>query len=336
MELGFNTGPASAKIGRFSRILVTGGAGFIGSHVVDRLLAEGLEVGVLDNFTTRSRANLPSHASLRIHNCDVSDSKGVGKISGDYDAILHQAALVGNTVESEDPILLHRTNVVGTLNLLEASANSNIERLVFASSAAVYGQGDCLPVSEDAVPNPLSPYGFSKLEGEKYCQFFARAYGLRTVCLRYFNVYGPGQRPGPYTGVISKFIENIARGEPPVIFGDGKQTRDFVHAHDVAEANLLALSRNPAPGDVFNIATGTATEINQLALMLSETMGRPHLKPVHAPERPSDVRYSCGDFTKAKEILDFDPRVQLEEGLRSFTHITKRGWKLSHSMVHKA
>ncbi len=307
------------------KVLVTGGAGFIGSHLVDRLVADGLEVGVLDNSTEHDWKSARGGRIPRVHRGDIVDREFVRKAVEEYDVIFHEAAVVPAGMATTDVASLHATNVDGTLNLLDAASRSRNRRFVYASSAAVYGETESGPIKEDRIPNPTSPYGFSKLEGEKYCRFFASTYGLRTVCLRYFNVYGPRQKLGSYSGVISAFIRKLARGESPVIFGDGAQTRDFVHVNDVVEANVLASKANLRPGETFNISTGTPTSISQLAVRLCQLSGKADVKPLHAPIRSGDLRHSCGDFGKAKRELGFTPRVQLYDGLKGLFGLSERG-----------
>lgn len=311
------------KITRFSSVLVTGGAGFIGSHIVDRLVAQGLDVGVLDNMSTGSRSNLTLSSNLRVHSGDVSDPAFVKRIVGDYEVVIHAAALVGTGSSTGKSLELYSSNVTGTVNLLEAAVDSNVQRFIYASSAAVYGETSILPITEDTVPHPQSPYAFSKLEGEKYCQLFGATYGLETVCLRFFNVYGSRQRPGPYSGVISSFIGRLSKRGPPVIFGDGTQTRDFVHVTDVVEANLLAIAHDPSPDGVFNICTGKPTSINELALRLCELTHATDIKPVNVPPRVGDIKHSCGDFRKAREVFGFEPHVRLDDGLKELIAAVK-------------
>jgi len=299
-----------------SRILVTGGAGFIGSHLVDRLVTEGFVVGVLENFSTGSMENISQHKGLQIHRGDVTDLSFVRETVKSYDTILHQAALVSVVQSVEDPLLTNLVNVGGTLNLLKACLDSDVERFVYASSSSVYGDSGPLPKREDMPPNPISPYGASKLAAEQYCRSFGRTYGLKTICLRYFNVYGPRQGIGPYSAVIPIFTKLVLEGRSPVVYGDGEQSRDFVYVSDVVQANIHALDANPKPGEVFNIATGTPTTINQLASKVLEATGRPDLKPVHAPPRPADIRHSYADISKAKELLKYTPLVDLGDGLR--------------------
>ncbi len=282
---------------------------------MDKLVADGLEVGILDDFSRGDWNNI-GHGGVRVHKGDVADQDFVKRVVRGYKIIFHNAAVVGTGASTADIQSLNATNVDGTVNLLKAAAGSNCETFVYASSAAIYGETNGGLVREDYVSNPLSPYGFSKLEGEKYCRLFGTTYGLRTLCLRYFNVYGPRQKPGPYGGVISTFIQRLVRGEAPVIFGNGVQTRDFVHVSDVVEANVLALNTKVRPGEAFNISTGRPTSISGLAGRLCELTGKTSRKPVHAPGRTGEVKHSCGDFTKAKELLGYSPRVQLYDGLK--------------------
>jgi nucleoside-diphosphate-sugar epimerase len=302
----------------FSVILVTGGAGFIGSHIVDRLLDEGFEVRVLDNLSTGDEMNLAAHQNKKsfqfiegdIRNCDLVEKtvKGV-------DAVIHEAALVSVTRSVENPLLSHEINLLGTVNLLKACKEAHVKRFVLASSCAVYGDTETLPNHENLEPKPLSPYAAHKLAAEKYAQKFYKVHGLETVSLRYFNVYGPRQKYGPYSGVISILINRLLNDEPPTIYGDGMQTRDFVNVKDVVEANMLALSKQEAVGEVFNISTGKAVTINKLTETIQKIMDKTNLEPVHAEARQGDIKHSYGDITKAKRKLGYKPKVQLEQGL---------------------
>lgn len=301
------------------RVLVTGGAGFIGSHVVDRLLAEGLEVTVLDDFSAGRMENISHHVGaegFRLVRGDVRDEGLVGKVVEDVDAVFHLAALVDVALSVEDPVLFDEVNVVGTLNLLEACVNSDVERFVFASSAAVYGDSEPAKKREDTLPQPISPYGASKLAAENYIQVFNKLYGLKTVCLRYFNVYGPRQRiQSRYSGVISEFMTQLLRGEPPVIFGDGKQTRDFVHVDDVVSANILALESRNVVGEVFNIAGGVAITVHELLKILQRITGGKDLNPIFSKPRIGDIKHCSADISKAEEHINFYPNVKLNDGL---------------------
>jgi len=297
---------------------VTGGAGFIGSHLVDRLLKDGFNITVLDDLSTGKLDNLASHKdkeNFHFIRGDIRDSDLVKRALKDVDAVFHAAALVSVSRSVEDPILTNEVNVTGTLNLLKACLDSNIKRFIFSSSTAIYGDTKTLPISEDIVPQPISPYAVSKLAAENYTQVFYEVYGLETVCLRYFNVYGPRQEYGPYSGVITIFINRLKHGEPPIVYGDGEQTRDFVEVQDVVEANMLALRKRDAVGQIFNIATGLPTTVNRLAELLQEIVGRTELKPVHAKPRLGDIRYNHADIGKARKILGYEPKVSLKAGL---------------------
>ena len=302
----------------FSEILVTGGAGFIGSHIVDRLLDEGFKVRVLDNLSTGEKKNLAQHQnnkSFQFIEGDIRNFDLVKNTVKGVDAVFHEAALVSVTRSVEDPILSNEVNITGTVNLLKASVDAHVKRFVYASSCAVYGDTETLPNHENLAPKPLSPYAVEKLAAEKYAKVFHNVYGLETVSLRYFNVYGPRQKYGPYSGVISIFINRLLENKPPIICGDGEQTRDFINVKDVVEANMLALSKRKAVGEVFNISTGEATTINKLTETIQKIMGKTSLKPVHAEPRPGDIKHSYGDITKARRNLEYEPKVQLEKGL---------------------
>ena len=302
----------------FSEILVTGGAGFIGSHIVDRLLDEGFKVRVLDNLSTGEKKNLAQHQnnkSFQFIEGDIRNFDLVKNTVKGVDAVFHEAALVSVTRSVEDPILSNEVNITGTVNLLKACVDAHVKRFVYASSCAVYGDTETLPNHENLAPKPLSPYAVEKLAAEKYAKVFHNVYGLETVSLRCFNVYGPRQKYGPYSGVISIFINRLLENKPPIICGDGEQTRDFINVKDVVEANMLALSKRKAVGEVFNISTGEATTINKLTETIQKIMGKTSLKPVHAEPRLGDITHSYGDITKARRNLEYEPKVQLEKGL---------------------
>jgi nucleoside-diphosphate-sugar epimerase len=302
----------------FSEILVTGGAGFIGSHIVDRLLKEGFKVRLLDNLSTGDTTNLAPHKnkkSFQFIEGDIRNFDLVKKTVKGVDAVIHEAALVSVTRSIENPLLSHEINVTGTVNLLKACVDAHIKRFIYASSCAVYGDTETLPNHEKLAPKPLSPYAADKLAAEKYAKIFHNGYGIETASLRYFNVYGPRQKHGPYSGVISNIINCLLENKPPIIYGDGEQTRDFINVKDVVEANMLALSKREAVGEVFNISTGEAITINKLTETIQKIMDKTSLKPVHAEPRPGDIRHSYGDITKARKKLEYEPRVQLEKGL---------------------
>jgi len=304
-----------------SRVLVTGGAGFIGSHIVDRLLAEDYRVTVLDDFSTGIKQNLRPHLdepNFRFVKGDVRDKKIVATVVGDVDAVIHEAALTSVPLSLKNPKLANGTNVTGTLNLLESSLEKGVKRFIFASSAAVYGAQTVMPITENVRTRPLSPYGESKLNAEKKCLEFWKKYGFETICLRYFNVYGPRQTAGQYASVISRFFDRLQNSLPPIIHGDGKQTRDFVYVSDAVDATLLALGSRGAAGEVFNVGTGEAVSINYLCRTLQRVMRRGDLKPIHVVPRPGDIKHSQADITKAKKILGYAPKVSLWAGLKKF------------------
>ncbi len=301
----------------YSKTLVTGGAGFIGSHIVDRLLKEGFEVTVIDDLSTGRRENIAHHQDRKDFHFvkgDIRNTALVKKVVEDVDAVFHEAALVSVPRSIEDPLLTNEINVSRTLNLLKACTDANVKRFIYASSTAIYGDTETLPKHEKLMPQPISPYAVSKLAAENYVKIYHKVYGLNTICLRYFNVYGSRQTYSPYSGVITIFINNLLKNEPPVIYGDGKQTRDFVHVQDVVEANVLALTRETAIGEVLNVATGTPTTINQLVAVLQQIM-KTSLEPVYTSPRPGDIRHSYADITRANKLLQYNPEISLKDGL---------------------
>jgi UDP-glucose 4-epimerase len=307
---------------RFSKVLVTGGAGFIGSHIVDRLFAEGFETTVVDDLSSGRMENLSKCTGKRNFHFvkgDIRDWVFLKDVVKDVDAVFHEAALVSVARSIKEPLLTEEINVVGTLNVLKAASDCGVRRVVFASSAAVYGNAECQKIDEDASANPMSPYGVSKLAGEFYAKYFYGVHGLETVSLRCFNAYGPRQSLDPgssYSGVISIFLDALLGNSSPRIFGDGEQTRDFVFVEDIVEANMLALNSKNAPGQVFNVGSGKSVSINQVAETLKKVLGTAGLQNTYADPRPGDIRHSCADITKARKILGFEPRFSFDEGLR--------------------
>ena len=290
------------------RTLVTGGAGFIGSNIVRRLLELGHEPVVLDNVSSGYRENLVP--GVAFFDGDVRDRESVKAAIDGCGVVLHLAASVGNARSIADPQTDSAVNVVGTLNVLEAARVQGIERVVFSSSAGVFGELKTLPIAEDHPQDPDSPYGTSKLAAEKMCLVYNKLYGMRNVCLRYFNVYGPHQRFDAYGNVIPIFADRILKGVPMTIFGDGEQTRDFVNVADVAAANLAAAFTADVRG-VFNIGSGGRITINELARVMQEVSGV-HVGVEYAPERPGDVRDSLADISAARVAFGFAPVVPIE------------------------
>jgi len=301
------------------KILVTGGAGFIGSHLVDRLMKESYEVVVLDNFSAGKVENIQRHLgdqSFDLIKGDIRNSKDVKKAVGHADVVFHLAAIVNVPLSIEDPLLVNDVNVRGTLNLLEASVKEDIQRFIYVSSCAVYGEACYLPINEKHPIMPLSPYGISKFTAEHHCKIFHMIHGLKTVCLRFFNVYGPKQSEGPYSGVITQFINRLKQGKPPIIYGDGKQTRDFVYVEDVVEASTKALKSQNCVGEVINVGTGKPTTVNEIAKVLMELFKETGRKSEYGPPRAGDIQDSYADIGKAGRVLGYRPRIRLEEGIK--------------------
>ncbi len=299
------------------KYLITGGAGFIGSNLVEELLRRGHEVRVLDNFSTGNRANLePFKDRIEIFEGDLRSYHIVRQAVEGVDFILHQGALPSVPRSIQDPITSNEVNVTGTLNILDAAVAAGVKRVVFASSSSIYGDSPTLPKREDMIPNPLSPYAVSKLAGEKYCQVFARIYGLHTVALRYFNVFGPRQNPdSQYSAVIPKFIKAILTDQQPVIYGDGEQSRDFTYIANVVEANILATEVDSPAGEVYNCAVHQRITLNELVTTINRIVGK-NIPPVYADPRPGDVKHSFADISKIQQQMGYQPKIKFEEGLR--------------------
>ncbi len=298
------------------KALVTGGAGFIGSHIVDRLLADGHEVVVLDDFSTGHRSNLPDDKALTIVEGDISDAKIVNQCMEDVDWVFHKAAVASVTKTVNDPVGSSAVNYQGTLYLLEAARKNNVKRFVFASSAALYGDEPTLPKVETMRPVTLSPYAVDKLASEFACGMYTKLYGLETVCLRYFNVYGPKQDPSsPYSGVISIFADKLKHKEVPTIFGDGEQVRDFVYVDDVVEANMKAATTDGAAGQYFNIATSKMITLNNLLKVLCDIYDTT-FEVNYDDARQGDIKESYAEINKAVSVLQWQPKVELQQGLR--------------------
>jgi len=308
---------------KLSKALVSGGAGFIGSHIVDKLLDEGFEVTVVDDLSSGQLENfvhIKEGENFRFVKGDIRDTNLIKGLVKDIDVVFHEAALISVVYSLKDPLTTHDVNVTGTLNLLKACVDSGVKRFIFASSASIYGETKTLPMKEDMIPTPISPYAASKLAAENYAKLLYKIYGLETVCLRYFNVYGPRQKHSHYSGVIPIFIERLLSNQPPSINGDGEQKRDFVNVQDVVHANMLALKSKNAVGQLFNIGTGKATSINQLAKIVLQIFGKEDLQPVHTDPRPGETKEgSYADISKARTVLGYDPKISLEEGITKLT-----------------
>jgi len=307
------------------RYLVTGGAGFIGSNLVEALLRRGESVRVLDDFSTGRRENLSAAGewtgngggTFELLEGDLRDPATCRRALGGIEYVLHEAAIPSVQRSVDDPVVTHGVNLDGTLNLLVAAREAGVKRFVFASSSSIYGESEELPKRESMPSAPISPYGLQKLGAESYCRLFHALYGLPTIALRYFNVFGPRQNPNSdYAAVIPRFLSAVRDGRPPTIYGDGGQTRDFTFVGNVIEANLLACEAGPqALGGAFNIACGDRISLNDLLLRIGEIVGR-KIEAVHEPPREGDIRHSQAAIDRAREALGYRPDVELLQGLR--------------------
>ena len=300
-----------------TRFLLTGGAGFIGSHIVKRLVGEGAVVRVVDNLSTGQVARLENlRCSIEYVEADLADNLVSDEVVKDVDYVLHQAAIPSVQRSVCDPIGTNRANVTATLNLLESCRKAKVRRFVYAASSSAYGDTEVLPKSEEMPPNPLSPYALQKLVGEHYCKLYYSLYGLETVCLRYFNVFGPGQDPhSEYSAVIPKFISKLLINELITVYGDGEQSRDFTYVENVVDANLLALQATKACGKVLNVGCGERITLNTLIQLLEEIVGV-KAKVSYSASKPGDVRHSLADINLARRLLEYEPKVMVKEGLR--------------------
>jgi len=297
--------------------VVTGGAGFIGSHIAERLLREGHTVRIVDNFITGKRANLDLlQGKVEFYEVSITDLTALRPIFEGVDTVFHHAALASVPLSIDNPLLSHEHNATGTLNVLVAARDASVRRVVYAASSAAYGNDASEQQIETATPKPLSPYGVSKLAGEYYCQSFAQVYKLETVCLRYFNVFGARQDPtSQYAAVIPLFITGMIDGQAPKIYGDGLQSRDFCFVENVVHGNLLAADSPKANGEVINIATGKRVNLLELVGQINAHLGT-QIEPVHVEARTGDVKHSRADITKAQTLLAYDPVVDFESGLK--------------------
>ncbi len=300
-----------------TRFLITGGAGFIGSHIVKRLVGEGAVVRVVDNLSTGQVARLETlRCSIEYVEADLADNLVSDEVVKDVDYVLHQAAIPSVQRSVCDPVGTNRANVTATLNLLESCRKAKVRRFVYAASSSAYGDTEVLPKSEEMPPNPLSPYALQKLAGEHYCKLYYSLYGLETVCLRYFNVFGPGQDPhSEYSAVIPKFISKLLINELITVYGDGEQSRDFTYVENVVDANLLALQATKACGKVLNVGCGERITLNTLIQLLEEIVGV-KAKVSYSASKPGDVRHSLADINLARRLLEYEPKVMVKEGLR--------------------
>lgn len=300
-----------------TRYLVTGGAGFIGSHLAEALTRRGDRVRVVDSLITGRRENLAHLPGVEFLEGDLADFDVARRAAESIDVVLHQAAIPSVPRSVSDPITSNRANVDATLNVLVAARDAGVKRVIYAASSSAYGNTETLPKHEEMAPAPLSPYALQKLVGEQYMQMFTQLYGLETVSIRYFNVFGPRQDPSsPYSGVISLFTRALVEGRSPVIYGDGEQTRDFTYVANVVDGVLRACEAPGAAGQVINVATGHRISLNQLFEALASLIGST-VRPTYAEPRAGDVRDSQADITKARRLLGYQPLVAFEDGLRA-------------------
>ena len=299
-------------------VLVTGGAGFIGSHIAAALMAEGARVRVLDDLSTGHRENIDEiGGDLDFVQGSVADEELLNKVLDGVEVVFHEAAIPSVPRSVEAPRQTHIASVDGTFSLLVAARDKKVRRVVYAASSSAYGDQPTLPKAEQMLPDPLSPYAVAKLVGEYYCQVFTRVYGLETVSLRYFNVFGPRQDPGSqYSGVVSRFISTLLSNERPVIYGDGEQSRDFTYIDNVVSANLKAASAKDASGKVINVANGERITLNELLAELKDLTGKQDVTAEYLEPRVGDVRHSLADITLARQFLEYESKVGLREGLQ--------------------
>jgi len=299
------------------KFLVTGGAGFIGSNIVEELLKHGYSVRVIDNFATGKRENLKDfEKDIELIEGDIRSYHTVNHAMKRIDIVLHQAALPSVPRSINDPITSNEVNVMGTLNILDAAKNEGVRRIIYASSSSIYGDNPELPMHEGMLPNPLSPYAVSKLAGEKYCQVFSRLYGIETVILRYFNVFGPRQDPNSqYSAVIPKFIKLIANNQQPTIYGDGTQSRDFTYVSNVVEGNILAATKDIESGLVMNCACNGQITLNELVTELNKMLNK-NLEPIYTAHKLGDIKHSFANIDLITDKLHYTPLVNFKEGLK--------------------
>ncbi len=302
-----------------SKVFVTGGAGFIGSNLTEALLKKGHRVRVLDNFSSGKKENLifdKGYSTLEMIEGDIRDFTLCQRVMKDIEYVFHQAALPSVQRSVEDPLNSNSVNVEGTLNILIAARDARVKKVIYASSSSIYGDTPTLPKKENMPPNPLSPYALQKYVGEQYCRLFFHLYGLETLSLRYFNIFGPKQDPTSiYSAVIPRFIDALVKGDPPIIFGDGEQSRDFTYIDNVVQANLLAMAADHLNGEVVNIACGKRISLNQLLSILKNVLSS-KVSPVYQEPRIGDVKHSLADISKGKKLLNYIPQVETAVGLK--------------------
>jgi nucleoside-diphosphate-sugar epimerase len=310
-----------------TKVLVTGGAGFIGSNIADELIRQGAKVNILDNFVTGFRENLDEiNGDFNFIEGDINDDETLRKSMENVEIVFHQAALPSVFRSVENPMETHQACANGTLNVLMKAKEAGARRVIYAASSSAYGDQPTLPKIESMRPEPLSPYAAAKLMGEYYCQVFSKVYNLETICLRYFNVFGPRQNPSSmYSGVISRFIDALMKNETPVIYGDGEQSRDFTYIANVVNANIKASQTDKGIGEVMNAANGERISLNELLEVLKKITGKTDVKADFQPERKGDVKHSQCSNEKAREYIDYEKLVGLEEGLKK----TINWWKTS-------
>lgn len=298
------------------RFLVTGGAGFIGSNICRKLVSQGCFVRVIDNLLTGKLTNLAGVMDkIEFLNADMGDEQVIRSAMRNIDIVLHQGALPSVPLSVDNPAATHRHCVDATFTVLLAARDAGIKRFVYASSSSAYGDSPVLPKHETMPPNPLSPYAVGKLAGEYYCSVFYKVFGLQTISLRYFNVFGPYQDPASqYAAAIPAFVTAVLKGRQPVVYGDGLQSRDFTYIDNVVEANLLAARAKSTNGEVLNIASGAAVTINEVIDIINDLMGK-NIKPVYKPPRPGDVKHSLADISLAQQLIGFAPAIQFRQGL---------------------
>ncbi|MEZ6194468.1 MAG: SDR family oxidoreductase [Planctomycetota bacterium] len=310
-----------------ARVLITGGAGFIGSNLAEALLARGDEVTVIDDFSSGRRENLAGlEGPLTVVEGDIRDPEALARATAGQDYVLHQAAVPSVPRSMDDPVTSLEVNSRGTLNVLLAARDAGVRRVVFAASSSAYGDSVTLPKIETMPRQPKSPYAADKVHGEYLCRIFHTSYGLETVALRYFNIFGPRQSPeSDYAAAIPRFVTAILDGRSPIVFGDGEQSRDFTFVANAVRANLLAMEAKDASGEVFNVGIGERITVNDLIASIARVVGRDYTID-YRPERKGDVKHSLASIDKAREILGYEPLVALDEGLRLTIDWFRRTW----------